>query len=227
MVAAGFSDLRPEISGILISAEPSVLKMAATDTFRLAETKIPGAQIKNSFKQGFKVIVPLKTVQELVKIVSNDEMVTIYLENNQILFKTQDVEIVSRLIDGNFPDYEAIIPKEIGIEISVNREEFINAIKLIGSFASKVSDVKLKTRDKKIVEVYSNDSSLGENNYLMPAKISGGDVELTFNWRYLLDGVKVGAGDQVLMGINGDAKPALIKTPEDTSYFYILMPVKQ
>ena len=86
--------------------------------------------------------------------------------------------------------------------------------------------IKLKIKDKKIIEIYSSDSALGENSYLIPAKISGSDGEIVFNGKYLLDGIKSEDSDQVFLGLNGDNKPALIKTPNNSSFFYILMPIK-
>jgi len=227
VIAAGISDLRPEISGVFFNLELSELKLAATDTFRLAEIKIPGLQIKNNFNQGFSVIIPLKTTQELTRIIGGSDMVNIYIDNNQILFKTQDLEVVSRLIEGKFPDYNSIIPKDSDVQVLVGKEDLINALKLTSSLSSRVNEVRLKVDGKKVLEVYSSDNALGENNYLVPAKITGKDAQIAFNWRYLLDGVRVLSGDQVFLGINNESKPVIINTPKDISYFYILMPIKR
>ena len=227
VIAAGVSDLRPEISGVFFNLESSELKLAATDTFRLAEVKIPGSQIKNNFNKGVGIIIPLKTSQELMRVISSEESVSVYVDNNQVLFKTQDLEIVSRLIEGKFPDYSAIIPKDSDVKVLVTKEDLINSLKLTSSLGSRVNEVKLKVDGKKVLEVYASDNALGENNYLVPAKITGDSMQIAFNWRYLLDGVKVLSGDQVLLGLNGEKKPAIISTPGDASYFYILMPLNQ
>lgn len=227
IIAAGLSDLRPEISGVLMSVESSEVKLVATDTFRLAEGRIAGSQIKNYFNQGMSVIIPLKTSQELGRIVSEEDDVKIYMSQNQILFKTKDTEAVSRVIEGKFPDYQAIVPKDTETQIAVSKEEFSNAIKLTGSLSNRVSEIKLKIDGKKVIEVYSSDNVLGENNYLVPAKVTGSDGQVVFNWKYLLDGVKALSGQQVSVGLNGDNRAAVIKAPGDASYFYILMPIKQ
>ncbi len=227
IVAAGISDLRPEISGVLLIGEQSAIKFVATDSFRLAEARIAKNQFTNTFEKEVKAIIPLKTTQELLRVIKDDEEVVIRIDGGQILLQTNDTDIVSRLIDGKFPDYEAIIPKSMDTEISVGREEFSGAVKLTGSFTSKVSDVKIKIKDKKAIEIYSSDSSLGENNYLIPAKISGEPMELAFNWRYLLDGAKTISSKQLILGLNSNNKPAIIKSPEDSSCFYVLMPIRQ
>ncbi len=228
IVAASISELRPEISGVLLITEPTVVKLVATDSFRLAEAKITDTQFKNNFERGFKVIIPLKTAQELLRITGDENVISIYTENNQVLFRTDGIEVISRLIDGNYPDYETIIPKNIDIELLVDRSELVNALRLVGSFTSKVNDVKIHVKDSKLVEIYSSDNALGENNYILPAKVSGTSIELSFNWKYLLDGVKSsGVSEKVFIGLNENNSPSMIKTPQDASYFYILMPIRQ
>ncbi len=228
IIAAGANELRPEINGVLLVVESSVIKLVATDSFRLAEAKIGEGRFKNHLSEGFKVIIPLKTAEILSKMQkgSGDNQIAIYFENNQILVRTEGVEMISRLIEGKFPDYEAIIPKSVASEVAVSREELVNALKLANSFALRVKDVKLRSKDKKVLEVYSSDTSLGENKYLIPGKISGEGFESTFNLKYLLDGVRAEDTETIYLGINEDNKPALIKTPNNVNYFYILMPVK-
>ena len=87
----------------------------------------------------------------------------------------------------------------------------------------KISEL---AKDKKVIEIYSADNAVGENNYLIPAKINGPETEAAFNWRYLLDGVRIGSTKEVFMGLNGDERPTLIKNPGDDTSFYILMPIK-
>ena len=226
VIASEASDLRPEISGVLLLGEINVLKLVATDSFRLAEVRISGQQFKNNLGGGFKFTIPLKTAQELTRILKDEGEASFYTEKNQFLFKTEDATLTSRLIEGSFPDYEAIIPKEIDTEVLVSRNELSGALKLSGAFASRTYDVRLKLKDKKVLEIYSSDNAVGENNYLIPAKINGPETEAVFNWRYLLDGLKGGSTEQVFLGLNGSERPAVIKNPEDESYLYILMPIK-
>ncbi len=228
IIAAGFSDLRPEINGVLMVAESGAIKLVATDSFRLAEAKITRG-FKNHLAEGVKAIIPLKTADILLKLAGDKmggESVSVYLENNQLLVRSEGVEVISRLIDGKFPDYEAIIPKTLNTEATLSREELVNALKLASSFASRVKDVKLRVKEGKVIEVYSSDTALGENKYLIPAKINGSAFEATFNLRYLTEGVKAEESDQVFLGVNEDNRPAVLKTPNNQNYFYILMPVK-
>lgn len=225
--AAQISDIRPEISGVLFDFQMTILKLVATDSFRLAEKTLTNNQFRHNFDHSFKVIIPLKTIQEIVKIFSNDQPIKISLDNSQILFKNNDIEVISRLIDGNYPDYEQIIPKNIEVEIIINKEHFINSLKLVSNFSGKTNDIYLAIKNQKTLEVYSNSQLLGENNYLIPAKVKGQDFEgIAFNWRYLLDGLRAVDGESIIFGSNGLNRPAIIKSLEDKSYFYILMPIR-
>lgn len=226
--AAHFSEIRPEISGVLLDFQVTVLKIAATDSFRLAEKTLFDNQFKTKINKGFKLIIPFKTIQEVIRIFPENQEMTICIDPNQILFKSEDQELISRLIDGQYPDYEQIIPKNIETELVVNREKLFNAVKLVSSFSGRVNDIKMRLKDgSKALEIYSASQYLGENNYLIPVKSKGDEFkEITFNWRYLLDGLKVIKSENIFLGVNGDAKPALIKAPEETNYFYILMPIK-
>jgi len=225
-MAVEVSDLRPEIGGVLLAVEPSGAKVVGTDSFRLAEASLSGKQVKNTFSRGFMITIPLRAAQELSRILEDKENVLVYTDETQVLFQTESLSMVSRLVEGKFPDYKAIIPKEIESSVVVDREELINGLKLTSSFSGRNSEVTLRTKDKKTLEVFSSDSSIGENRFLLPVKFDGPDMEVIFNWQFLLDGIKTGQSKDVILGLNGEEHPAVIKSPEDTGYFYILMPIK-
>ncbi len=153
-------------------------------------------------------------------------IVRIYHDSNQILFKTEQLEFLSRLIEGNFPDYNAIIPRKFGAEIIINKQEFTEALKLAGIFGTRSSETTLNIQEnKKVLEVESSDQVIGENKYLLPAKIQGKPNKTIFNWRYLADVIKILKAEEVFLGITSDSEPALIKSPNDNSYLYILKPI--
>ncbi len=226
--ASQFSQIRPELNGVLFNYQVGQLKLVATDSFRLTEKTINNNQFKCKLEKDFKTIIPLKTIQEVVRIFKDeDKQISIYFDSNQVLFKTESLEIISRLINRDFPDYQAIIPDSSEIEAVADKEQLINAFKLVGSFSDKLNEVKIIIKEKaKNIEVYSSNQVLGENQYLIPAKIKGKSLEIVFNWRFLMDGIKNLDSENIYMGFNGDNKPVVIKNPKDISYFYILMPIK-
>ena len=140
-VASQYSDLRPELNSLLFDFSLESLKLAATDGFRLAEKTLPSNLFTSKNLEPFKILVPLKTGVEVSRIVRDDETVRVMMDENQILFKTERTELISRLAEGNFPDYSGIIPHEFKAEIVVDREEFANAIKLTGVFGQKNSEI--------------------------------------------------------------------------------------
>ncbi len=226
MAASQFSDLRPELNSILFNFSIEDLTLAATDGFRLAEKKISTTLFSIKEIEPFRMLVPLKTSQEILRIIKDDDGVRIFRDENQVLFKTDATELISRIIDGNFPDYSQLITNSFTTEITVNREEFLNAIKLTGIFGQKNSEVGIKiNNNKKIIEINSSDQSLGENNYLLPAKIKGDAREVFFNWRYLTSALKAIKTEDVFIGLGEEINPALIKSLTDRSYFYILKPI--
>ena len=226
IVASQFSDIRPELNTILFEFSLEKLILAATDGFRLAEKSIPSSVFTSSQKEPFKMLVPLKTSVEMSRIVKDEDVVRIFWDENQILIKTETTELISRLIEGAFPDYSSIVPHEFDAEIVVNHEEFVGAIKLAGVFGQKNSEIKIKIHsNKKAIEISSADQSLGENNHILPAKIKGESEEVFFNWRYLGDSMKGIRTEDVFLGFQNEAGPALIRSTTDGSYFYILKPI--
>ncbi len=226
--AAQISEIRPELSGVLFDFNPSVLKLVATDSFRLAEKTINDNQMKSSFKEPWRLIIPLKTVTEMARVFDDQLPISIYKDNNQVLIKNNKIELISRVLEGVYPDYEQIIPKNTEIELIFERDHLIQALKLVSTFSSKINDVRFRVRgDKKVLDVYSANQHLGENNYLIPVKISGPkDADIAFNWRYVLDGVKSLSSTEISLLLNGEVKPAVVRPINDPSYFYLVMPIR-
>ena len=226
VVASQPSDFRPELNAVLFDFSLDSLKLAATDGFRLAEKIIPQNLFVAGFKEAFRMLVPLKTSQEVLRMVGDGETVRVFRDENQVLVKTERAELISRLSEGAFPDYSQIVPKKFATEAVVSREELANAVKLAGIFGQKNSEVKATVHPgKKAVEISSADQSLGENAYLLPAKIKGEPAEAFFNWRYLTDPIKAIKTGEVFIGLQEEANPALLRPVGDSSYFYILKPI--
>ncbi len=226
--AAQISEIRPELSGVLFDLNNTTLKLAATDSFRLSEKTITGNQIKTNISESFKAIIPLKTIQEISRIFDVNNPIKIFFDTHQIVVRNDKNELVSRLIDGNYPDYEQIIPKNHQIEVVIPKDGFTNALKLVSNFSGKVNDIRLRIKNGgKALELYSSNQNLGENNYLIPIKSNNSEeMDVAFNWRYLFDGVKVTDSKEFIFLLNGEQKPAVLKLVDDPSYFYLVMPIR-
>lgn len=230
VVATQHSDIRPEISGVCLQGAYDTLVFVATDSFRLAEKKVSPNQFKSSLNQELSAIIPLKTAVELLRVLNpedDNDSVEILVDPSQILFRTNTQEITSRLIDGRFPEYQPIIPKETQNEVVVNRAELTQAVKLTSAFSGRLGGVILKSGDtKKFLEIYAADDSLGENRYRLPIKLKGNGFAVSFNWRYLLDGLRIYKSEEVVLGVGAADRPATVKSINDPSLIYVLMPIK-
>ena len=222
-----YSEIRPEINGCLFSYQIDYLKLAGTDSFRLAEKIFLPINLKVILKKALEIILPLKTIQEILRVIPDNNELSILINQNQVFFKTNEIEIISRLIDGKFPDYQSIVPQELKTEMVINKAELVNALKLASIFSGRVNEIKFKIgENKKCLEVYSADNALGENHYLLPIKISGNNLAISFNCKYLLDGLKALEDKEIVFGFNDDNQPVIIKSPADKNWFYVLMPIK-
>jgi len=221
--SAAISELRPEISGILFSFNKNNLKLVATDSFRLAE-KIIFINTKNELNK--LLIIPQRTIQELIRILTEkDGLVKIISDGSQIMFELKDIQLISRLIDGQYPDYQQIIPNNFTTEAILEREQLLNIVRIASLFSSKINDIKFLLQSGKL-EVLSEDQDLGENRSQLAGKIKGKNLEVVFNYRYLLDGLTNINTKEIFLGLNTDAGPAAIKPVGEDNYLYIVMPIK-
>lgn len=222
---------RPAISGIFFSFEKDFLKIVATDSFRLGEKKL---SLKDSL-EGNSFILPQKAVRELINIFGEKkEEIKVVFSPNQILFESlmeetphPRIHFTSKLIEGEYPDYEEIIPKGAKTQIVLQKEEFLNQIKMASLFAGKINEVRFKIDPKeKAMEILSQNPELGEHRSLISGTIKGEKVEVSFNYKFLSDGVSKIEGSKVLFQLNGDSGPSVLKPLEDRTFLYIVMPIK-
>jgi len=224
--SATLDDNRPEISGVFFKFMGKDLVVAATDSYRLAEKKI---KVDGLVDQ--KVIIPLKTLQELSRILSNttEKNIEIYLNENQIAFSSENILLISRLIDGNYPDYEQIIPTEEKTKTRVRVDQLVKAIKGAALFCKTgINDIKMTIiPSKNEVVILSTNSGLGENITNIKADIEGEEVEIVFNYRYLLDGLNNLQSEHVIIKTSNQGAPGVFVPDNKEGYLYIVMPIRQ
>jgi DNA polymerase-3 subunit beta len=178
--------------------------------------------------QKIDILVPVSAMQELMRILADyEDDVQITHDDQQVLFRAGDVELVARLIEGNYPDYQTLIPKKFATTVTLSKAEFLNAAKVSSLFArenagSITIDIDEKSQD---LSIHSIASQLGENTAKVPAEVKG-EGSITLNSRYLLDALHVIGGEKVTFSFNGKLEPSLIKDPSDKNYNHIIMPLK-
>ncbi len=224
--AASLNTSRPVLSGILLYSCDKGIKLAATDSYRLAEKSL---KTTKQPEEEVYCIVPAKTMIELAKIVSKAEgkEVKIHISKNQALFTVDGIELISRLIEGKFPDYEKIIPKEAKTKLEVSVEDLSLVLKRVSLFARENNNsVKLSaTNDGKLL-ISSEETKVGEEKAEVFVKIEGENNKISLNAQYLLDVLTYITDDKVLLIINDKASPAAIRPIKEDDYVYIIMPLK-
>jgi DNA polymerase III subunit beta len=238
--AASAGESRIELSGVLFTLGKNKLTLAATDSYRLAEKEIEikeeneNGEIKAAAEQ--KVIVPSRTIQEVLRILSGQEQfegakkeVDFYISDSQILFIIGNTELISRLIEGQYPDYKQIIPAAGKTSAIINRSELIRAIKASALFSkSGINDINLDFPEGKNQLIVSSASgSTGENIVKIEAETKGIDNGIIINFQYLLDGLNSSDEEAVKLEIIDGNTPCLIRPTTEKGYLYIIMPIKQ
>ena len=221
--AVSLSEFKPELGGVFMNVSPTSMRLAATDTFRLAEKTIPFESKKDI--ENFSFILPYKISQELTRVLGGEGEVNISIGENQILLETDGCMIVSRLTEGNFPEYAAIIPKNFETSCFVTKDAFINAVRASSIFASKLQEVTTAVKNKSL-EVQSLNQDVGEYKNTIPCSPSGKDLMIGFNYKYLLDGLQSTNEDEIFFGLNGEQSPSLIKNKSDALFLYVVMPIR-
>lgn len=234
---ASLSSVKPEISGVYFFFQGNLLTLAATDSFRLGEKKI---SLNSSISKEYSFILPQKAAKEIINIFNEKEgILTIYFSPNQVLFETRlsevdhpQIQLTSRLVEGDYPNYQEIIPKKHETKVSFSLDEFINQIKLASLFSGKINEIKLKIdAAKNKINFFSQNPDVGEYNSFLSSKIEGKSCEISFNYRFLLDGLlNIGLNQQkkseAVLEITGSEKPGVLRLKGDESYLYLVMPIK-
>ncbi len=222
IIAASNDEARPLLTGVYIHTHGTNLFMVATDSYRLAEKNL-GNQ-----KEELSILVPANALQDVLRIIGDsDEDVVITQDDQQVLFKVGDIELVARLLEGEYPDYRRLIPKDFEFSATLNRSEFISIVKISSLFAREsAGSITLELDEKKnTISVKSVASQLGENSATETGEVTGSG-NITLNSRYLLEGLQALDGDRVTISFNGKLQPILLKNPANKEYLHIVMPLK-
>jgi DNA polymerase III subunit beta len=222
VMAASTDEARPVLTGVYLHAIEGKLYMAATDSYRLAEKSL------GAHSEPVELLVPVSAMQDLLRIVNDfEEDVQVTSDDQQVLFRVGDVELVARLIEGKYPDYRKLMPASFATSAKLKRADLLNITKVSSLFARESAGSITINVDEasQEVSIRSVASQLGENTAKATAKITGtGDI--TLNSRYLLDALHALGGDDVEFCFNGKLEPSIILDPAANDYTHIIMPLK-
>ena len=225
LFAAARDDTRPEIHSVYLLGSEQELRLAATDSFRLAEEIIPLDDLTNSFS----FLLPLGTAQEIVRLFGNADELTLLPHDNHIAIHSEGLELSSRLIDGAYPDYQQIIPTVFKTSGQLDREAFIRALKTLMVFLPRDSRrVQLKVQPSTTtLQLSVAGSTTGAGNVVLDFEGEGDDLEVLFNIQYLLEGVQYLSTKECQIKFVGNADPAVFRpTGDAVKYQYVVMPIQ-
>lgn len=222
---ATVSEMYPEISGVYLTFSKGLLTMVATDSFRLGKKEISLTLPKDFTPMSF--ILPLKSAQELLYILeqSRETSFRLGINENQAVFLFDDIHIVSRLVAGIYPNVGELIPREFSADIIVERQSLIEKVKLISVFAPKTNDCTIEILEESLL--LSSSATAGSSKATLKIKVKGkAPAAITFNYRYLLDGLLRIKSKDALLRIKNESTPVVFQGVSDESHVYLVAPLK-
>lgn len=220
---ASSSTVRPELSSIYLSIEGGVLTAVATDSFRLAEKKVP---LSNKGTQG-RFLIPAKNALDIAQALPDDDIIMSF-DEHQCAFVGTAGMLVSRLTNAVYPDYRQIIPKESIVEGVVLRKDFESALKRTTIFSDAFQKIRISFDPKKnIFSLFARNADIGESSETLTARINGSALDLSFNHRYLSAVLSLTNAESLSLLAAGIGRPLIIKGIGDTSLLYLVSPMNQ
>lgn len=230
--AAATDESRPVLAGVMTRFDGDRVMLASADGFRMA---VYEDTIGVNVEERQDIIVPAKAYRELARIIGDfDEPIRIAVTPNrsQILARIGDTEWVSRLIDGTFPDVKQIVPKDFATRVDLGRETLLNAVRRAGYFARENNDVvvlNVQAGEDDLtpgnVEVSANAAERGNSQSFVDASVTGDNIQIAFNSRYLTDVLSAFKHGQVMFGLNSATQAGIIRSSGNEHYSHIIMPM--
>lgn len=232
LFAVSFDDTRPELSGVYFSSDCITLTAAATDSYRLAEKKV---DLESSSQELAGVIIPLRTMQEVARALTliptgeEEKIVKVSLTDHQVSFHMGDTLLISRLIDGQYPHYQEIIPNRHESSAIVECDLFAQALKAASLFSKAgMNDIYLTLLPGEGgVRVRAVNIHVGENTTIIPATVEGKEVEVVVNWKYLSDGLQSFSTDTVGIEVTNASSMMVLRPQGTKGHLYLVMPIRQ
>jgi DNA polymerase III subunit beta len=232
-IAAATDESRPILTGILMLVDPDAgrITMAAADGFRLS---VRSTELATTLDRPLQVIVPARALHEVARVATDDDPpieVAVTETRNQALFQLESVSVVSQLIDGNFPDFEKIVPTSYSTRAVVNTKAMQSAVRVASLFARDAANVvrlALQPGDDLTpgtLVVSAQAADVGGNQSEVPAAIEGNGLEIAFNAKYLLDLVGVASADQLALELSTASSPGIFRPVSDDAFIHVVMPM--
>ena len=221
--SASSDDSRPILTGVLMTAESEgQLRLVSTDSYRLSVRDLEGSSILGEHQ---RVLVPSRALGELQRLIADTGEVTLKLAEHYAQFVVGAVQLTTRLIPGDFPNYHGLIPTDHPNCLTVNREQLLEVVRRVRLLAQDSTPVRLVMTSENL-EAIAITHDVGKANESMDAQYEGEDLTVAFNPGYLIDGIEAVTGDEITLQTADAVKPALLRSVGNESFLYLLMPVR-
>ena len=222
--AASRDDMRPVLTGVLVSASGQEMTMVATDSYRLA---VKRTELEGPIGGELEANVPAKALRELARTIAAAEVeeVAVSLLPNQALFRAGGVLLNTRLIDGQFPNFRQLLPESYEHDVRLPREEFLDVVRRVSQLAQRNAPLRLGFSPGEL-EVSASTPDVGDAEETMPAAFEGEPLEIGFNPEFLRDGIESVEGDEVMLRLISPLRPGLLQPVDDEDFRYLVMPIR-
>lgn len=223
--AASRDETRPHLTGVLVTANGSDLRMVATDSYRLAvkETKLEAA-----LEGSLEANVPARTLQELARIAggADGDSIGVAALENQVVFTVDDVVLSSRLVEGRFPNYQQLLPESYEHELRVSRDELLEVVRRVGLLAQKNAPLRLRFAEGSL-DVSAQTPDVGEASESLPVPFAGEPLEIGFNPEFFREGLESAESEELILKLISPLRPGLIQSgAEGSDFIYLVMPIR-
>ena len=222
--AASRDETRPVLTGILVSASEQELRMAATDSYRLA---VKDTALAAPLSRSFEANVPARALQELTRIVQQGsaDRIAVSLRSNQVVFEAAGVVLSSRLIDGQFPNVRTLLPEAYEHQLQLSGTEITDVVRRISLLAQKNAPLRLSFAEGELT-VSARTPDVGEARETVPVPFQGEPLEIGFNPEFLRDGLEALEGGDLVLKLISPLRPGLIEAADGSGFQYLLMPIR-
>ena len=222
--AASRDEVRPILTGIMVSVEGSTLTMVATDSYRLS---VKRTELEQEVSTPFEANVPARAMRELARVVSQSgvEEVRISLPGNQVVFEAGDVRLSSRLIEGQFPNYRQLLPDAFDHDVRLPRSELLDVTRRIRYLAQRNAPLKLAFKEGEVT-VAAETPEIGDARESMPCAFTGEEMEIAFNPQFFIEGIESVESDELVLRLTSPLRPGLLQAAGSEDFSYLVMPIR-
>jgi len=228
--ASATDDTRPVLTAVLCTFTSDTLSLVATDGFRLSlkHLKLTAPITLPTGSDSLTYLIPSKSLFEITKLSKNNTNLTfgVSADLHQLVFVLDDVEVVSRLIEGEFPDYQRIVPSAFASKVFINREELTQAIKIASVFARESANVVRFNIKNNLLDISANAPQVGQNSAQVDIKLEGEPLEIAFNYKFISDFLAVCKGSELIINLNESLTPVNFQDISSPDFTHIIMPVR-